>query len=194
MRQHEGWGQSFWVRRFSSSMHQAQIELQQSHKTKRSTFDSGFSMLEVIVVMAIVGIIAAIAAPSWVSFSTTWKLNAAQDEVYQALRQAQAEAKRRGIGWQVSFQNVDGQAQYASHPVTTAPFLAAWSTLPESVQLDPDRTTVRLDNGVYEVQFNHKGHVNGQLGRVSLMGNESVPTRRSVLASTLIGALRKAKN
>lgn len=151
-------------------------------------------MLEVITVMAIAGILLAIAAPAWISFHNTWQLNAAQDEVYQAFRQAQFEAKRRNLRWQISFQNVDGQGQYALHPVTLPPSLATWTDLPDGVHLDLRGTSLRRNNGVYMLQFNHQGHVNGQLGRVKLMGRERMRTRRSVLASTLIGAVRKANN
>ncbi len=176
--------------------HRSSFRKVSSHDFRKVKASSvvGFSMLEVITVLAIAGILVAIAAPSWLSFHNTWQLNAAQDEVYQAFRQAQSEAKRRNIRWQVSFRNIEGQGQYALHPVTMPPALAAWSELPKGVQFDPRQTTLRPQNGVYRLQFNHQGHVNGQLGRVSLIGRQRMRTRRSVLASTLIGAVRKINN
>ncbi|MGB3495139.1 MAG: type II secretion system protein [Elainellaceae cyanobacterium] len=199
MQRHREWNplDRFGVRKLAQRL--TPLRKVRPHHLKKATIASapsasGFSMLEMITVMAIAGIVLAIAAPGWISFHNTWQLNAAQDEVYQAFRQAQSEAKRRNLRWQVSFQNVDGQGQYALHPVTVPPMLATWSELPDGVQLDPRRTTLRPQNGVYKLQFNHQGHVNGQLGRVSLMGRERMQTRRSVLASTLIGAVRKANN
>lgn len=166
----------------------------EKHHASLESGESGLSMLEIIVVMAIASILVAIAAPAWISFHNTQQLNAAQDEVYQALRQAQFEAKRRNLRWQVSFRNVEGQGQYALHPVTLPPTLADWTELPDGVQLDLRRTTLRPQSGVYRLQFNHQGHVNGQLGRVSLMGKARMRTRRSILASTLIGSVRKAND
>lgn len=156
--------------------------------------DGGFSLLEMLTVFAIVGIIAAIAVPGWASFRNTRRLNTAQDQIYQALRQAQFEAKRRGVRWQISVQNRDEQAQWAIYPVNASPLEAAWTDLPPGIQIDTSRTTVRRSRGIYEVQFNHKGHVNGQLGRITLVGIERSRTRRSVVVSTLIGAMRKANN
>ncbi len=154
---------------------------------------SGFTILEVITVVAMIGILSVLAAPGWLSFQTNRRLAAAQDEMYQALRLAQHEAKHRRVKWQVSFQNVDGQGQWAIHSVNTPPVDAVWNIFPDGVEIDDDETTAREDDGFYEVQFNSHGHVNGQLGRVTVKASNGSRLRRCVFVSTLLGAMRKAR-
>ncbi|NEQ99964.1 MAG: prepilin-type N-terminal cleavage/methylation domain-containing protein [Cyanothece sp. SIO2G6] len=55
---------------------------------------AGFSILEIIVVVAIIGVLAAIAAPSWLTLVNRQRLGSARDEVLQAIRSAQGAAKQ----------------------------------------------------------------------------------------------------
>ncbi|NJO41735.1 MAG: prepilin-type N-terminal cleavage/methylation domain-containing protein [Cyanobacteria bacterium CRU_2_1] len=59
---------------------------------KHST--AGFTLVEMITVMVMIGILAAIAAPGWLRFMNTRRATEARDQILQALRQAQAEAIR----------------------------------------------------------------------------------------------------
>lgn len=60
--------------------------------TKRAT--SGFTLVELLVVIVIVGVLSAIAAPGWLAFANSRRAIAANDQVLQVLRQAQAQATR----------------------------------------------------------------------------------------------------
>lgn len=48
-----------------------------------------------LVVILIIGILTAIAAPSWEAFTTRQRLKTVNDQVFQAIKSAQAEAKRK---------------------------------------------------------------------------------------------------
>lgn len=161
----------------------------------------GFTLLEVLLVVFMISILAAIGIPSWLSLLNTTRVNNAQSTLYSALLEAKSKAMQQKIIYQASFREQDGVGQWAVHPETTNPEDAVWQSLEPSVQIDADETTFYQNSaGVWRMQFNHKGHANGQLGRVTVSLRDSGNKKRCVVASTLLGALRdgeehsKAKN
>ncbi len=55
----------------------------------------GFTLLEVLVVMIMVGILSAIAAPSWLGFVNNQRINTSQTKIFQAIKVAQSDSKIR---------------------------------------------------------------------------------------------------
>ncbi|MGA7935812.1 MAG: prepilin-type N-terminal cleavage/methylation domain-containing protein, partial [Kovacikia sp.] len=155
--------------------------------------NKGFTILEIIVIVAIVGILFAILAPAWASSINILRLNAAQSEVYQAMRDAQSTARRNHIVWQASFRELNEVVQWAIHPATLSPANAFWKNLDPNVQLDVE-TTLQLAGGVRRVQFDENGNVNGQLGRLTLSGKAGGKAKRCVIVSTLIGVVRQGRD
>lgn len=168
--------------------------------------------MEVLAVVAIIGIISAIAVPTWQSFIEGQRLNTARERVYLAMKEAQSNAKRDKYTWQASFREweVDGQpvTQWAVHLASVSPHEAHWQNLDPAVRIvDPDinpsdrnETTLYRyasgeNEGVRRIQFNHHGHPNGQLGRLTLASRNSDPTNpnrklRCAIVSTLLGVIR----
>jgi len=64
------------------------------HKTPSRKSDGGFTIIEVMVIVLILGILSAIAAPSWLAFINRQRVRTVNDRVLQSLRTAQSEAKR----------------------------------------------------------------------------------------------------
>ncbi|MBE7385368.1 MAG: prepilin-type N-terminal cleavage/methylation domain-containing protein [Leptolyngbya sp. SIO1E4] len=61
--------------------------------TQPNAADAGFTLLEILVVLIIVGILAAIAAPNWVRYRANRQVQAVQGELRQVLEQAQTDAR-----------------------------------------------------------------------------------------------------
>lgn len=155
---------------------------------------SGFTLLEVLIVMLIIGILLLIVTPSWNSLLTRQQLNVAQSDAHQIIREAQREAIHRRLTWQASFRQTGQQVEWASHAVSLPPAQATWQTLTSVVKIDPAETTFPKAGGVYRMRFNYQGHINGQLGRLTFTGRNGGRLKRCVFVSTLLGGLRDAGN
>ncbi|MFQ3616965.1 MAG: type II secretion system protein [Cyanobacteriota bacterium] len=155
-------------------------------------FAFGFTLVEKILVMAIIGILMAIAAPSWITFFRARSLNAAQDKVFQTIRLAQIQAEQTRASWQFSIRTDSyGFVQIAAHRMSTPPEQILWYDLDPRIQLHPTEMTLYQTGGIYRVQFNHQGRVIGQLGRVTLIQRNDLQIKRCVTVSTLLGVVRK---
>lgn len=64
-------------------------------RSPRHSKSLGFTLIEVLVVMIMVGILSAIAAPSWLGFVNNQRINASQSKIFQAIKVAQSDAKIR---------------------------------------------------------------------------------------------------
>jgi prepilin-type N-terminal cleavage/methylation domain-containing protein len=163
-----------------------------SRKFDSNSASSGFTLPEMLVVILIIAVLCAIASPAWLSFINTRRLNAAQDQVYLAMRQAQSQAKKNKFKWQASFQVQDGIVKWAVHPTTVSPAEVQWNSFDENIRLDAE-TTLQQSGGVRRIQFDYLGSVTPPLGRVTLSTQYSGQVKRCVFVSTILGAMRTAK-
>jgi prepilin-type N-terminal cleavage/methylation domain-containing protein len=84
---------------------------QKARREQHSLRDSaGYTLLELLIAMLLAGIIAAIAAPSWLTFVSQRRVNKANDVIFNALQEAQSEAKKRKTSYSVSFRTPSGKA------------------------------------------------------------------------------------
>jgi prepilin-type N-terminal cleavage/methylation domain-containing protein len=85
--------------------------------------DAGFSLLELIAVMLMIGILAAIAAPSWLTFLNRQQVNKANDAVLAAIQETQREAKKKKLSYSISFttDSTTKVIQIAVHPKGSTP-------------------------------------------------------------------------
>ncbi len=159
-------------------------------RLRNSRIRNGFTLIETLIVVFIAGVLAAICALSWGSFWANYALSSAQNEVYQVIRDTRETAMRNNLKWQVSFRSAANQAvEWANYPAGSDATKANWQTLQSPVRLSPDTTLAKSGN-LYRAVFSHKGHVQGQLGKVMLTSQLDARQRRCVVVSTLIGGMR----
>ncbi|MGI8499586.1 MAG: pilus assembly FimT family protein [Hassallia sp.] len=98
--------------------------------------NDGFTLIELIVVMVMVGILAAIAAPSWLGFVSKQRVNKANDVVLAALQDAQREAKKKKLSYSVSFKVESGITKIAVYQGTTP---TNWRNLGGDLGISPNQ-------------------------------------------------------
>jgi Tfp pilus assembly protein FimT len=172
--------------------------------TKLNKSSQGSTLLELIIISAIVGILAAIAVPNWLGFFNRQQLNAANNQVYQLMRQAQSRAMQEGETWQASFREHNSVVQWAVHRASLATDKISWNSFPNTIAIDPESNLPKPE-GIFRVRFNYKGcpvynpndtctnttiRTKGRLTLASLNGGDA---KRCVIVSTLLGALRTSQ-
>lgn len=182
-----------------------------NHRVNRQPISSstaGFTLLETIIVVSIIGILSGIAAPNWFNFINRQRLNTGQSQVYQAMQQARSQAMLQKVTWQVSFRQapVGSQqvVQWSLHQANITPAPNSWHNLDSNIRLD-DETTLPNSKGVRRVRFNYYGcpvyQINDECGqtsilskgRLTLSAQKGGKTKRCVIVSTLLGTVRTAK-
>jgi prepilin-type N-terminal cleavage/methylation domain-containing protein len=156
---------------------------------------AGFTIIELIVVVAIVGILAAMSGAGYLGWMARMRVNKAQDVALQAIRQAQTTARQRSAIWQASFRQQGDQVQWAVHLAASVPANNLWNTIDEpNLKIDTTAgyTTIYNDtaNNLWQVQFDQKGRVSNQVGRITL-SNTNGGNKRCVKVRTILGAVKK---
>ena len=77
------------------------------NKTASRKNEAGYTIIELLIIVLILGIFASIAAPSWLAFINRQRVRTVNDRVLQTLRSAQSEAKRTKSDRTLTFNPTD---------------------------------------------------------------------------------------
>lgn len=179
---------------------------------KPVTRTSGFTLIEVLVVVIMAAALAAIAAPGWFAYMNRQRVNTARTEVLQALRDAQAKAISGRLPHSVKFDLAAAPPSYKLGP--TAQVDAA-----RSIDLGQANTTAKelkielsgLALSTNSISFDLHGAVimsstappitdpDGAPVFKAIVGIDNgsgslVNPRRCVIIQTLLGSMREAND
>ena len=93
-------------------------------KTRSRKGDNGYTLLELIVVVILLGVLASIAAPGWLGFINRQRVRTVNDRVFQSLRLAQSEAKRTKSDVKIEFNYIQNDPVADPPTIKFSPALA----------------------------------------------------------------------
>lgn len=168
------------------------------HQLSRVASETGFTLLEVLLVVFMVGILAALGIPSWISLLNNSRLKNARANVFEAIQEAKTQAQKTKTSRTVSFQeNEDNEykIQWAVH-ASDVDNPSNWKTIDiPSVEIDLENTDLGgYNTSPWSLTFNDKGEVdidqlgdgNTDPGRIIISLGDR---KKCVIVKTILGAM-----
>jgi len=123
-------------------------------KTASKKNEAGYTLIELLIIVLILGIFASIAAPSWLGFINRQRVRTVNDRVFQSLRLAQSEAKRTKSDRVVTFNPgtatdpptaTVNTVPLLTPPLQTVTFDGGGEIKPGTIALVPNATSITFD-------------------------------------------------
>ncbi len=169
------------------------------NKTASRKGDGGFTLLEVLIIVIMVGIFALIAAPSWLGFINRQRVRTVNDRVFQSLRLAQSEAKRTKTEVKVTFDVLADPPTLTFNPALATG--GSTQTLNAGGEIKPG--TIKLVSNAPSITFDYQGNVKDPLPQdpvnpnvrrfVATVSTVKGGAKQCAIVETIIGGMRTAE-
>lgn len=176
---------------------------------------AGFTLIEILVVVIMLGVLAAIAAPGWQTLMNRQRVAVAQRDALAAIREAQANTQRDIRAWQTCFRTNNNRVEVLVHPIAppnnplNCPannpnwrYLAGETS--KDVQIFASNTNLPLRNGMPSVRFDFNGRLSaegaasgtivGNGERITFAPRNQSGPRRCVILPSILGAARSGRD
>jgi prepilin-type N-terminal cleavage/methylation domain-containing protein len=118
------------------------LALRRNRDCHTAQSQAGFTLVEFLAVVVMVGILAAIAAPNWIAFVNRQRVSKTSDIVLAGIQEAQREAKRNKLSYSVSFRNKDNIPQIVVHPKDRTPTDENWKVRGQNLEIAPKQIVI----------------------------------------------------
>lgn len=144
---------------------------------------NGFTLIETLVIVIIIGILSAISAPSFLGMLNRGRVNSALSEIQGALQQAQREAMRKSISCKVNLNNntVTNDSSNSSNCLVTGN-----RTLPNGIVM-----VTNISGTPPQIDFSYRGTITlPDSGTIVLSSNDNPNFKKCLVISSPLGIIR----
>jgi len=138
---------------------------------------TGYSLLQMIVTIAVIGVLSTFALPTLQNALRTYRLNAAASAASGAISATRFQAIMRAYPYQLTFSSTNATYQVANEPTGTSSFANVGSAVPISGVGDVtiSQTTT--------LQFNANGSVTATVGALSFIITNTIGQQKTITVS-----------